>query len=91
MKDQIINRHGYVATMTGKGVEAFRLRAIWAGLKFKMNVGVDLDRRFPIVKIAKAETGLRTNKIPVLMDAIAAKMNAVIAQCEVIDDTPAAD
>ena len=68
MDNTITNRaNGELASVTGRGVNAFRLRAIIIGLEFKAKTGMEVDRRFSILKVAKQTTGLRTNKIPVLV------------------------
>jgi hypothetical protein len=85
MTDTIENRNGQLHCVTGKGVLAFRLRALYLALKFRRDVGVEMDRRFNSVKIAKMETGLKTKNIETLMTAVQEKMNAVIAECEVVD------
>lgn len=86
MKDTIENKNGRFVSATGKGVDAFRLRALIVGLKFRQKTGFDMDRRVKTLKIAKAETGLKTNDIDRLISALVDKMNAVISECHVITD-----
>lgn len=84
--DEIRNRNGKLSTVTGKGVLAFRLKALYLALKFRRDVGQDMDRRFNSIKIAKQETGLKTRDIEKLMTAVMEKMNAVIAECTVVNE-----
>jgi hypothetical protein len=37
--------------------------------------------------IIKAETGLKTNKIPVLIAALEEKMAAIVSECQVFEDS----
>lgn len=70
-------------TVTGKGVLVLRMRALILALEFRATHGREMDRRFNTLKIAKQETGLKTNKIPVLIEALRVKYNELFAQCEV--------
>jgi len=90
MNDTINNVNGKLRSVTGRGVLAFRYKALIVALQFKQRTGQDFDRRFPAIKIAKRDTGLRTNKIDVLIAAVGELMNREIDACEVTttNDTP---
>ena len=84
MKDTIENKNGQVHVVTGRGVMAFRYRALILALRFKQKTGMDLDRRAPAVKIAKRDTGLKTNNIDTLIAALTELMDREIAACEIV-------
>jgi hypothetical protein len=82
----ITNRaNGELASCSGPhAVNAFRLRTMIIALRFREKTGFDLSR-VKVLPVAKAETGLKTNKIPVLIAAIEAKLAAEIDQCEIVE------
>lgn len=86
MKDTIVNKNGQLHVVTGRGVAAFKYKALILALRFKQKTGMDLDRRVPAVKIAKRDTGLKTNNIDTLIAAVAALMDREIAACEIVTE-----
>ena len=85
-KDTITNENGHLRSATGKGVLAFRLKCMIVALEFRQKTGMEIDRRFNTLKLAKAETGLKTRDIPTLIEALRVKMNAIISECDVVTD-----
>ena len=60
MKDTIVNQNGRLSHVTGKGVMAYRLKCMIIGLEFRQRTGMEIDRRYRILKVAQQETGLKT-------------------------------
>lgn len=87
----ITNRNGQLSSATGeKAVQAFALRSLIVSLQTeaKLPKGMKLSR-VPLKKIAKARTGLRTNNVEKLCDALTKQMNELLAYCDVVIETPA--
>lgn len=82
MNNTITNVNGQVRCVTGVGVDALRLKAIYLALRLKRDTGMEMGR-YSIRTVAKRETGLKTNNLDTLMEAIRIKMNAAIDQCEI--------
>lgn len=86
MDNVITNRNGQLSTCDGPAaVNAFRLRTMIQALRFKQRTGMEISR-IKILPVAKRETGLKTNKIDVLVAAIEVKLQASIDQCVIINE-----
>jgi len=84
MDNTITNRtDGTLASVTGRGVIAYRLKAIIVGLELKQRTGVEVSRRFSILKVAKQTTGLKTNNIRVQIDELWRLYNVEVAACTI--------
>lgn len=87
MTDNVItNRAGQLVSCVGPAAtRAFRLRTMIVALRFREKTGMDLPG-VKVLKVAKAETGLRTHKIPVLIAAIEAKLADLLDQCAIVEE-----
>jgi len=82
--DRIINVNGQLRSCNGPdAVNAFRLRTIITGLKFKQRTGMEITRAFKIVKVAQQTTGLKTRDIDTLIAALETMFNAQLDTVEV--------
>lgn len=85
-KNIIENDKGQLRSLRGpKAIEALRLRTILVGLKSEAQ-GMRLTRHVSCTKLAKELTGLRTNDRAKLGAAIQMKLDAVVAECLVVDE-----
>lgn len=83
----IENSAGQLRQVSGpEAVKAFRLRTMLVGLKFEAKTGMRMTRGVSCKTLAKQETGLKTNKVEKLVEALQAKLDAQIDKCLVITD-----
>ena len=83
--DRIVNRNGQFYTATGKGIHAFRLRALIVALELKHKTGAWPNRPIRFLQVAKSETGLTTNSIPRLVATLKIKYHRLLSECEIVD------
>jgi hypothetical protein len=83
----IENEGSQIRSLKGpKAMEAMKLRTILVGLKAESN-GMRLTRNAPsCTSMAKALTGLKTRDRAKLAHAIQLKLEAVVAECLIVDE-----
>lgn len=86
--DNVIeNSNGQLRSVSGpEAMSAFRLRTLLVGLKFEAETGMRMTRGVSCKKLAKEETGLKTNNVEKLSQALGAKLDAQISKCLVVTD-----
>lgn len=83
----IENSNGELKSVSGpEAMAAFRLRTILVGLKFEAQTGMRMTRGMSCRTLAKQETGLKTNNVEKLTQALAARLDAQIGKCLVVTD-----
>lgn len=83
----IENSKGQLQSVRGpEAVQAFRLRTILVGLRFEAKTHMRMTRGRSCKALAKEETGLKTNDVAKLIEALEAKLDAQIGKCLVVTD-----